>query len=115
MANKPGIKTFSKCFKEMKRLSGDNISDERINEFLDEIKKKINEDQFKTGEQKTERILEDEIFDNFVYQEALNKRSLAENNMKAIDQYQKVVDAVELSAGKLSPNKAVSGILVGIQ
>ena len=115
MASKPTIKTFSKCFKEMKRLSGDTISDERINEFLDEIKKKINEDQFKTGEQKTERILEDEIFDNFVYQEALNKRSLAENNMKAIDQYQKVVDAVELSAGKLSPNKAVSGILVGIQ
>ena len=56
MASKPGIKTFSKCFNEMKRLTGDAISDERINEFLDEIKIKINEDKFSQQEAKTENI-----------------------------------------------------------
>ena len=101
MVNKPGIKTFSKCFQEMKRLSGDTLSDDKINQFLDEIKKKINEDKFKEGEIRTEKLLEQEIFDNFIYQEALNKRNLAENNMKALDQYQKIVDAVNLSNGTI--------------
>jgi hypothetical protein len=115
MANKPGIKTFSKCFQEMKRLSGDTLSDDKINQFLDEIKKKINEDKFKEGEIRTEKLLEQEIFDNFIYQEALNKRNLAENNMKALDQYQKIVDAVNLSNGKIDAAKAIKGLLVGIQ
>ena len=56
MAKKPGIKTFSNCFNEMKRLSGDSLSDKEINEFLDEIKIKINEDKFREGEAKTEKI-----------------------------------------------------------
>lgn len=115
MAIKPGIKTFSRCFKEMKRLSGDTLSDDKINEFLDEIKKKINEDKFKEGEVRTEKLLGQEIFDNFIYQEALNKRNLAENNMKALDQYQKIIDAVDLSGGKINAAKAVQGLLVGIQ
>ena len=115
MANKPGIKTFSKCFQEMKRLSGDTLSDDKINQFLDEIKKKINEDKFKEGEIRTEKLLEQEIFDNFIYQEALNKRNLAENNMKALDQYQKIVDAVNLSNGTIDAAKAIKGLLVGIQ
>ena len=91
MANKIGIKSFSKCFKEM-----------------------INEDKFKDGEIRTEKLLGQEVFDNFVYQEALNKRNLAENNMKALDQYQKIIDAVDLNP-KLRANKAVLGLLVGIQ
>tara|TARA_R110000796_G_scaffold85448_2_gene185428 strand:+ start:235 stop:2736 length:2502 start_codon:yes stop_codon:yes gene_type:complete len=115
MAIKPGIKTFSRCFKEMKRLSGDTLSDDKINQFLDEIKKKINEDKFKEGEVRTEKLLGQEIFDNFIYQEALNKRNLAENNMKALDQYQKIIDAVALSEGKVNAVKAVQGLLVGIQ
>ena len=115
MANKPGIKTFSKCFNEMKRLSGDVLSDEKINEFLDEIKKKINEDRFKQEEIKTEKVLAEEIFDDFVYQEALNKRNLAESNMKALNQYQKIIDAVDLSNGTIDAFKGVTGLLVGIQ
>ena len=115
MAIKPGIKTFSRCFKEMKRLSGDTLSDDKINQFLDEIKKKINEDKFKEGEVRTEKLLGQEIFDNFIYQEALNKRNLAENNMKALDQYQKIIDAVTLSGGTVNAAKAVQGLLVGIQ
>ena len=50
MAKKPSIKSFSKCFNEMKRLSGDTLSDDKINELLDEIKIKINEDKFKQHE-----------------------------------------------------------------
>ena len=115
MANKPGIKTFSKCFNEMKRLSGDVLSDEKINEFLDEIKKKINEDRFKQEEIKTEKVLAEEIFDDFVYQEALNKRNLAESNMKALNQYQKIIDAVDLSNGTIDAFTGVTGLLVGIQ
>ncbi len=56
MAKKPSIKSFSKCFNEMKRLSGDTLSDDKINELLDEIKIKINEDKFKQGEAKTEKM-----------------------------------------------------------
>lgn len=55
MASKPGIKTFSKCFKEMKRLSGDTISDERINEFLDEIKKKLKKMNLKLENKKQKK------------------------------------------------------------
>jgi hypothetical protein len=115
MAKKPSIKSFSKCFNEMKRLSGDTLSDDKINELLDEIKIKINEDKFKQGEAKTEKILKEEIFDNFKYQQALDKRNLAENNMKALDEYQKIIDAIELSGGKIDAVDGVKGILVGIQ
>ena len=115
MAKKPSIKSFSQCFSEMKRLSGDTLSDDKINELLDEIKIKINEDKFKQGEAKTEKILKEEIFDNFKYQQALDKKNLAENNMKALDEYQKIVDAIELSGGKIDAVDGVKGILVGIQ
>jgi hypothetical protein len=115
MAKKPSIKSFSKCFQEMKRLSGDTLSDDKINELLDEIKIKINEDKFKQGEAKTEKILKEEIFDNFKYQQALDKRNLAENNMKALNEYQKIIDAIELSGGKIDAVDGVKGILVGIQ
>jgi len=115
VAKKPTIKTFSKCFQEMKRLSGDKLSDDKINEFLDEIKVKINEDKFRNGESQTEKILEKEIFDNFEYQQALNKKNLAEQNIKVLNQYQKIVDAIELSGGKIDAVKGVRAILVGIQ
>jgi hypothetical protein len=115
MAKKPNIKSFSKCFNEMKRLSGDTLSDDKINALLDEIKVKINEDKFKQGEAKTEKILKEEIFDNFKYQQALDKRNLAENNMKALNEYQKIIDAIELSGGKIDAVDGVKGILVGIQ
>lgn len=115
MANKPGIKSFSRCFQEMKRLSGDKLSDDKINEFLDEIKIKINEDKFRNGEEQTKKILEKEIYDNFEYQQALNKRNLAEQNIRILDRYQKIVDAIELSGGKIDPVKGVRAMLVGIQ
>ena len=115
MAKKPNIKSFSKCFNEMKRLSGDTLSDDKINALLDEIKVKINEDKFKQGEAKTEKILKEEIFDNFKYQQALDKRNLAENNMKALNEYQKIIDAIELSGGNIDAVDGVKGILVGIQ
>lgn len=115
MAKKTSIKSFSQCFTEMKRLSGDTLSDDKINALLDEIKIKINEDKFKQGEIKTEKILKEEIFDNFKYQQALDKRNLAENNMKALDEYQKIVDAIELSGGSINAIDGVKGILVGIQ
>jgi UDP-galactopyranose mutase len=85
VAKKPGIKTFSNCFNEMKRLSGDSLSDKEINEFLDEIKIKINEDKFREGEAKTEKILQEEIYNDFEYQQAFKKREIAENNIKAIN------------------------------
>lgn len=115
MANKPGIKSFSRCFQEMKRLSGNKLSDDKINEFLDEIKVKINEDKFRNGEEQTKKILEKEIYDNFEYQQALNKRNLAEQNIRILDRYQKIVDAIELSGGKIDPVKGVRAMLVGIQ
>lgn len=115
MANKPGIKSFSRCFQEMKRLSGNKLSDDKINEFLDEIKVKINEDKFRNGEEQTKKILEKEIYDNFEYQQALNKRNLAEQNIRILDRYQKIVDAIELFGGKIDPVKGVRAMLVGIQ
>jgi len=115
VVKKPGIKSFSRCFNEMKRLSGNSLSDEKINEFLDEIKIKINEDKFRNGESQTEKILEKEIYDNFEYQQALNKKNLAEQNIRVLDAYQKVIDAIELSGGKIDPIKGVNALLVGIQ
>jgi len=115
MVKPVGIKTFSNCFNEMKRLSGDSLSDDKINQFLDEIKIKINEDKFNKLEIKTKKLLELEIFDNFIYENALAKRNLAENNMKALDQYQKIIDAVNLSEGKIDAYKGVMALLVGIQ
>ncbi len=115
MAKKPSIKTFDKCFQEMKRLSGNSLSDEKINEFLDEIKIKINEDKFRNGEEQTKKLLEKEVYDNFEYQQALNKKNLAEQNIRVLDRYQKIVDAIETSGGKIDPVKGVEAMLVGIQ
>ena len=114
------IKKLSKCFQEVKRLTGDLISDEQINEILDEAKIKINESKFEKSQIKTDEILAKEIIDKFEYDQALKKRNLADNNMKAIDVYQKIIDAVDLSASsnvkfKLTPSEAVSAVLVGNQ
>ena len=35
--------------------------------------------------------------------------------MKALDEYQKIVDAIELSGGTIDPVKGVEAMLVGIQ
>jgi|8_EtaG_2_1085327.scaffolds.fasta_scaffold01796_6 hypothetical protein len=112
---KPTIKTFSKCFQEMKRLSGNTISDEKINQFLDEIKIKQNEDKFNQNQSRTEEILADEVFKSFEYEQALAKRNLAENNIKALDQYEKIIDAVTLSEGKIDAAQGAKALLVGIQ
>ena len=112
---KPTIKTFSKCFQEMKRLSGNTITDEKINQFLDEIKIKQNEDKFNQNQLRTEEILAEEIFNSFEYEQALTKRNLAENNIKALDQYEKIIDAVALSEGKIDAAQGAKALLVGIQ
>lgn len=114
------IKKISKCFEEVKRLTGDLISDEQINEILDEAKIKINESKFEKAQIKTDEILAKEIIDKFEYEQALKKRNLADNNMKAIDIYQKIIDAVDLSAAsgvkfRLTPEEGVLSILVGGQ
>ena len=57
------IKSLSKCFKEIKRLTGDLLSEKQINELLDEAKIKINENKFQDLESKTDKILAQEITD----------------------------------------------------
>ena len=109
------IKTISKCFKEVKRLTGDLLPDEQINQLLDEAKIKIEENKFQDLESKTDKILAEEIIDKFEYDQIVKKRNLAENNMKALDTYQKVIDAVDLSEGRINPIEAVEAILVGMQ
>ena len=115
MAKKVSITTFSKCFNEMKRLSGNTITDEKINQFLDEIKIKQNEDKFNQNQSRTEDILAEEVFNEFEYTQALTKRNMAEANMKALDQYEKIIDAVALSEGKLDAAQGAKALLVGIQ
>ena len=115
MAKKVSITTFSKCFNEMKRLSGNTITDEKINQFLDEIKIKQNEDKFNQNQSRTEDILAEEVFNEFEYIQALTKRNMAEANMKALDQYEKIIDAVTLSEGKLDAAQGAKALLVGIQ
>ena len=115
MAKKVSITTFSKCFNEMKRLSGNTITDEKINQFLDEIKIKQNEDKFNQNQSRTEDILAEEVFNEFEYIQALTKRNMAEANMKALDQYEKIIDAVALSEGKLDAAQGAKALLVGIQ
>ena len=112
MAN---IKKISKCFQEVKRLTGDLLPDEQINEILDEVKIKVNEEKYSKAEQKTERLLAQEVINKFEYDQALKKKNTAENNMFALNVYQKVVDAVDLSNGKINAVKGLEGILVGIQ
>ena len=109
------IKTINKCFKEVKRLTGDLLPDEQINQILDEAKIKIEENKFQDLESKTDKILAEEIADKLEYDQIVKKRNLAENNMKALDTYQKVIDAVDLSEGRINPIEAVSAILVGMQ
>ena len=109
------IKTINKCFKEVKRLTGDLLPDEQINQLLDEAKIKIEENKFQDLESKTDKILAEEIIDKFEYDQIVKKRNLAENNMKALDTYQKVIDAVDLSEGRINPIEAVEAILVGMQ
>tara|TARA_R110000824_G_scaffold147869_4_gene317404 strand:- start:483 stop:2984 length:2502 start_codon:yes stop_codon:yes gene_type:complete len=115
MAKKVSITTFSKCFNEMKRLSGNTITDEKINQFLDEIKIKQNEDKFNQNQSRTEDILAEEVFNEFEYTQALTKRNMAEANMKALDQYEKIIDAVTLSEGKIDAAQGAKALLVGIQ
>jgi len=72
------VKSLSKCFKEVKRLTGDLLSDDQINVILDEAKIKINENKFKGADTKSEKILSQEIIDKFEYEQVLKKRNLAE-------------------------------------
>ena len=114
------IKKLSKCFQEVKRLTGDLISDEQINEILDEAKIAVNESKFDKAQIKTDKILAKNVIDKIEYAQAVKKRNLAENNMKAIDIYQQIIDAVDLSAAsnvkfKLSPSEGVLAKLVGNQ
>ena len=109
------IKTISKCFKEVKRLTGDLLPDEQINQLLDEAKIKIEENKFQDLESKTDKILAEEIADKLEYDQIVKKRNLVESNMKALDTYQKVIDAVDLSEGRINPIEAVEAILVGMQ
>ena len=109
------IKKLSKCFEEVKRLTGDLLPDEQINQILDEAKIKINENKFQGAEVKSEKILAQEIIDKFEYDQVLKKRNLAENNMKALERYEKIIDAVDTSNGKINPIEAVRGYLVGMQ
>jgi len=109
------VKSLSKCFQEVKRLTGDLLSDEKINLILDEAKIKINENKFQGADVKSEKILSQEIIDKFEYDQVLKKRNLAEANMKALDFYEKVIDAVDTSSGKINPIEAVRGYLVGMQ
>ena len=97
------IKTINKCFKEVKRLTGNLLSDEKINLLLDEAKIKINENKFQGAEVKSEKILAQEIIDKFEYDQVLKKRNIAENNMKALENYEKIIDAVTMSNGKINP------------
>ena len=101
------IKSLSKCFQEVKRLTG--------NLLLDEAKIKINENKFQGAEVKSEKILAQEIIDKFEYDQVLKKRNLAESNMKALERYEKIIDAVDTSSGKINPIEAVRGYLVGMQ
>ena len=109
------IKSLSKCFQEVKRLTGNLLSDEKINLLLDEAKIKINENKFQGAEVKSEKILAQEIIDKFEYDQVLKKRNIAENNMKALENYEKIIDAVTMSNGKINPIEAVNGYLVGMQ
>jgi len=109
------IKSLSKCFQEVKRLTGNLLSDEKINLLLDEAKIKINENKFQGAEVKSEKILAQEIIDKFEYDQILKKRNIAENNMKALENYEKIIDAVDTSNGKINPIEAVNGYLVGMQ
>ena len=109
------IKTISKCFKEVKRLTGDLLSDSQVNQILDEAKIKLNENAYQQQQGKTDEILAQEIINNFEYEQALKKRNLAENNIKALDTYQKIVDAVDTSEGRMNAVEGVSAILVGVQ
>ena len=109
------IKSLSKCFQEVKRLTGNLLSDEKINLLLDEAKIKINENKFQGADVKSEKILSQEIIDKFEYEQVLKKRNIAENNMKALENYEKIIDAVDTSNGKINPIEAVRGFLVGMQ
>ena len=109
------IKSLSKCFKEVKRLTGNLLSDEQINVILDEAKIKINENKFQGADVKSEKILSQEIIDKFEYEQVLKKRNIAENNMKALEFYETVIDAIDTSSGKINPIEAVRGYLVGMQ
>ena len=114
------IKKLSKCFQEVKRLTGDLISDEQINEILDEAKIAVNESKFDKAQIKTDKILAQKVINKIEYDQAVKKRNLAENNLKAIDIYQQIIDAVDLSASsnvkfKLSPSEGVLAKLVGNQ
>ena len=108
------IKSLSKCFKEVKRLTGDLLSD-ASNGDIDEAKIKINENKFQGAEVKAEEILSKEIIDKFEYEQVLKKRTLAESNMKALERFESLTDAIETSGGKISPLEAISGYLVGMQ
>ena len=114
------VKKLSKCFKEVKRLTGDLISDEQINEILDEAKIAVNESKFDKAQIKTDKILAQKVINKFEYDQAVKKRNLADNNRKAIEIYQQIIDAVDLSASsnvkfKLSASEGVLAKLVGNQ
>ena len=112
---RPRIKSINRCFNEVKRLTGDLLPDEQINKILDEIKIKTNQEKFTKAQEKTDSLLAEEVINQFEYEQALKKRNAADNNIKALDLFQKVKDAVALSEGRINAEMGIRGILVGIQ
>ena len=72
------IKRISKCFQEVKRLTGDLLPEEKIDEILFKAKQKINENKFQQQQSKTDKLLAEEIINEFEYDQAIKKRNLAE-------------------------------------
>ena len=112
---RPRIKSINRCFNEVKRLTGDLLPDEQINKILEEIKIKTNQEKFTKAQEKTDSLLAEEVINQFEYEQALKKRNAADNNIKALDLFQKVKDAVALSEGRINAEMGIRGILVGIQ
>ena len=77
------IKKLSKCFKEVKRLTGDLISDEQINEILDEAKIAVNESKFDKAQIKTDKILAKKVIDKIEYDQALKKKKPCRQQSKS--------------------------------
>ena len=72
----PTVKRVSRCFKEVQRITGDLLPDEKINEILDEVKIQINESKFKQNQEKTENLIADNVAEKLEYEQALKKRKV---------------------------------------
>ena len=101
---------IKKCLSEVKRVAGEFLDDNEVNELLTNVELNLKKAQKRKDFNASENDIAESIADGVEFEQALNKRNLAEDTIKSVEQAQHIID----NFGK-DPIKGIKALLVGIQ